>query len=725
MSDYPGDAIDFKFGTEFNYALWTQGTEVDLVNVPWNNDYRDAVRFNNRAALDAYIDNKSGTGIQINNVSYLKPNEPIRVQIPHTVAQKFNYVRAKNNLQPVPGDQQKSYYYFILDVKYIAAGTTELTLQLDIFQTYMYDVEFGQCYVTRGHIGIANENAYDNYGRDYLTVPEGLDLGAEYQNITTKNKWLLTIGLVTPPGQAARYPGHDVLVISTVDLETDPGTVANPKLETAPGTLFQGTTQGAGAYIFNSSQFINFLGLYADKPWVTQGITSISVIPKFTKYYPDFTYSSSGSMGKLANSFFPRTFTHDMWPAWRSSEIFDDYLTSRYAHLKKFFTFPYMAIEMTTFHGTPVILRPEAWNTAHARVFERASLMPPSQRMEFAPRYYNTLSNTDDDLPDLYPGMAEYNEDFEYLDGVKGDDAGDFVDIVTQIANFPTMSVVNSGQLGYLASNVHGIAFSQRSADWSQSRAQGVAQAQYDISSQQMHNAMSQSGIGVNAMNEQLAINQRNLAAQGIMGGISKVTGNPLQIPSAAADMFNLAFEYSTNEQLNAVANQQAAQSVIANNETQGFTRDTNKDLANWAAKGDYENQIAGINAKVQDAALIQPTTSGQMGGEYMNLTNGGWQISLRWKMIDKAAMRIIGDYWLRYGYAIRAFIKPPTSLKVMSKFTYWKMTETYLINTGIPEGHKQGIRGIFEKGVTIWNSPDDIGNIDIADNVPLEGISY
>jgi hypothetical protein len=60
-----------------------------------------------------------------------------------------------------------------------------------------------------------------------------------------------------------------------------------------------------------------------------------------------------------------------------------------------------------------------------------------------------------------------------------------------------------------------------------------------------------------------------------------------------------------------------------------------------------------------------------------------------------------------------------------MSKFSYWKMIETYIVAGGMPEGHKQIIRGILEKGVTVWSSPTDIGNIDFSTNVPLAGIRY
>lgn len=122
---------------------------------------------------------------------------------------------------------------------------------------------------------------------------------------------------------------------------------------------------------------------------------------------------------------------------------------------------------------------------------------------------------------------------------------------------------------------------------------------------------------------------------------------------------------------------------------------------------------------------MTQPSTSGQFGGDAFNLINNTYGYSLRWKFINPQAMRQIGDYWLRYGYAIHQFITIPTTLKVMSKFTYWKLAETYISQARIPESFKQTIRGIFEKGVTVWSDPDDIGNIDWSDNTPLPGVSY
>jgi len=60
-----------------------------------------------------------------------------------------------------------------------------------------------------------------------------------------------------------------------------------------------------------------------------------------------------------------------------------------------------------------------------------------------------------------------------------------------------------------------------------------------------------------------------------------------------------------------------------------------------------------------------------------------------------------------------------------MTNFTYWKMKYVCLSGSGVPESFKEAIRGIFEKGVTIWNDPKKLNVIDVADNEPLEGVRY
>src|SRR5690606_8774203 len=107
-----------------------------------------------------------------------------------------------------------------------------------------------------------------------------------------------------------------------------------------------------------------------------------------------------------------------------------------------------------------------------------------------------------------------------------------------------------------------------------------------------------------------------------------------------------------------------------------------------------------------------------------LRMLNFRWGYQLRWLMPDQASLQSIGEFWLRYGYAIQRFAFIPNDYMVMSKFTYWKMKETYIRAAGMPESFKQAIRGIFEKGVTVWADPDDMGLVDLELNKALPGIT-
>src|SRR5699024_6242746 len=109
----------------------------------WDADYRNVVKFAGKGELNAYIDSISGPATRIGNASYAKVNQPVRIGLPFNEAIRYNYLRASNPAQPIDGSTARDWYYFINDVRYIAPSTTELIVQLDVYQSFMYDVTLG------------------------------------------------------------------------------------------------------------------------------------------------------------------------------------------------------------------------------------------------------------------------------------------------------------------------------------------------------------------------------------------------------------------------------------------------------------------------------------------------------------------------------------------------------------------------------------------------------
>lgn len=240
-------------------------------------------------------------------------------------------------------------------------------------------------------------------------------------------------------------------------------------------------------------------------------------------------------------------------------------------------------------------------------------------------------------------------------------------------------------------------------------------------------------------------MNQLNTIGSGVANAVgSAVTGNVGGVVGAVAGTaigavanqmsYNNAVDSNSQQLSNTLATNGAttsqsnayslAQTNLSNQQTMQFA-DMNKQLAQATAQGDYANTIAGINAQVQQTQTVPPTTSGALGGDAFNLANGLIGVMVRFRQIPPAAMRSIGEVWLRYGYYVQRFVKLPSNLMAMSNFTYWKLHELYVRSSTCPEEYRLTVKGIFESGVTVWTDPDKIGVTDYADNVPLSGIAY
>ena len=702
-----GVALEHTFGQDFNYAVWSPNSVVSLHNVPWNTDYRDIVYYSNQESLDAYLDTVMGP--KYTNSTYLKANEPVILGLPFNKVYKYNYLRVYNPAQPLGegADEPRTFYYFISGVRFLSPNATEVQLQLDVWQTFSRYVKFGRCYIERGHVGIANSDQFDDHGRTYLTVPEGLDMGNEY---VIEDCMEHTVATATD---------YCVMITTTVSLAADPGDKESPNLATASGSIWENIPNGCEIYLCRLNDFVAFMYNSGVAPWVTQGIVSITAVPDIyddlagepgnqviTAFGANLLYVGAGA----ANSYIQKV--SDDWRAKIP-------LPSRYSHLKKFKVYPYAVLEMTSYTGNPVVLKPECLAMDDLYVGVGMHLAPPNSRIAFYPFKYNAKKYAND-------SEALADRDTARLDN----DRAEYLDITTGIMNLPQFSLVNDGYMSYLASNAHRIAYSYDSATRNRNtsimRNNQAANAAYTAANFS-NQAAKQAAVGQFAQGGVNVIRGMGNAFIGNAGEASsagaRVAGGSVASAGAmgvlqnglnsVADLSNAMIGLDTANRV-ADINLQGASTIATSNRT----------VANEITGIDYENTIAGIQARVQDAHLIQPSTAGQMGGEAFNLVMFKWGVFFRVKTIQAAIRTAIGEYWLRYGYAINRFGKMPADFKVMEKFTYWKVKETYITSASCPEFYKMVLRGIFEKGVTVWTNPAHIGTIDIADNEPLSGVT-
>lgn len=698
---------------------WPVGTEVTLMQVPWDANYRDIVIWDNVQQRDEYLDTQAinGTGWRSKRFSYCRPNEPISVPVPYSAAYKYNYAVVQNPMQPVDGEEQPlKLCYFILSTDYVAPGTTQLTLQLDVIQTYQFGVCLGNMFVERGHMGVSNavfkngvQNLQGEYLRKYLNVPEGLDIGDSY--VMANHEWY-------PLTDASTFDIGKIIIISSADLAADPGTTDNPNLNVADGQNADGIPSGCNVYSMDLSTFKAVLNAMKEKSWVAQCIQSVSTFPaRLLSAGTDVQlFGNSG----ITMQFIGETDTLEL-PLKTYATTGNIYqqlsngVPDGYHDLYKAYTYPYSVIELTAYNGNSVFVKPELvyGNTLALTVIGCA--VAPFARIGVFPTNYGQA----------FEGGQPVNYNQYTWHGFDGSDhrgvipSGDFLDSCLWLADFPQFSIVNSNYITYLASTAHTRAYQYESAGWQNAKSNAASDLAYTQAMNQTAlneaNRYDQGPIGA----PQIA-NYAGQAMGAIESGLNRLTGQPA-VSSNEVTLVGAA---------NYLAQRQTGN--LAFNATQDLSRQVagqNLDYAKYAARGDYANQIAAINATVQDAALQAPSTVGQMGGQGFMWKNGLVGFAVNYKTAGGAAMRTVCDFWARYGYKIQRFYnfdnaKMP-ALKVMNHFSYWKVSETYITCAKANEAEKDAIRGVLEKGVTVWGNPSEIGNIAPVANAPLYNIEY
>lgn len=707
-------------------TLWSPGTTCELYNVPWDAEYRDVVAWRDEQARDEWfsVANRPSEGAsptwRNDTMRYLRPGEPIRIPVPYSTAYQFNYVIVRNPQQPVDLEGAKrAYYYFITATRYVSPQVTEITLQLDVMTTYAPDITFGNCFVESGHVAMAAfEYARRNYlssqtmgglRREYLGAPEDIDTGSDY---IAKNYDVVS----TTYGSNAWV----VVVTTTADLGLNPGDTSNPKLSTAYGRPVDGLYSGADVYTVKLDHFSEFMSAIAPYPWVSQNIISLTIFPEMDTgavWNATLFGTARGWLGKVSPGFVQGGITGTTAPyAQRYKDSFPPFAW----RFEKLLTYPYTVIELDAQDGNPVFIKPELVDDDSLQLATQSVCVPGMMRKIVYPQNYGGGNVVKYDTHPV-SGANEY---------VSVDTASFFANAVV-LDDFPSFAIVNNGYLAQLAATAHTRAYSYQSAGWT--RQKGIAAANLSYGQAAMTRATQGANFDVQ---QDLARKQQgaDVARAAITGvgqvangiGSMSVGGIVGGVASAASTAAGAAINYGMQS-----ASMQAAQAQFGNTQALAANvADQNLAYAKFAANGDYRNQIAAITASVQDTQLTPPSTSGQQGGNGLRYKYGYYDVVVKYKRIQGAALHTICEFWARYGYKVNRFIrldgKRLWDLRACERATYWKMQETYITCPIANETEKQAIRGIFEKGVTLWQRPAEIGRIDfISDNKPFTDTNW
>lgn len=611
----------------------------------------------------------------LDNGTYQRKNiNSIQVPFQADAIAEYKYLRWQN-----PQYSDKWYYAFITSIDYINPGTSRINYALDVYQTYLFDMQWRQSFIEREHTRRWTTDSKGNRIPVVNTEPEGLEYGSEYETIDEvefeqipDTGWIVFGSTKVPTSSAAMYIANipSGIYYTFVPISTNQRRKYNYK--------YKQTIYGSETFSLASASAV--LATFAHDPVLVNSLCSAVYYPFLPLRNVNYTingndviittgsnvehYNISSIDGQVRNVLFfvpYESFVSDpIQPVMFSEQknIYDGF--PNYSE-SKLLMFPYSFMELTTKRGDSMVIKMEY---LRGRIW--------GEKLTIGA--FGTISSVNKMVYAIKNYLTEHEE-------------------YNMMSALPDLSNANLPILdSYTASYMQANANSLRVAD---SNAKANLQTNLDNAYRSFETAMSKrsaegikdvANIGENILGGALmtgvgtAVGSVGMA----VGGVGSIGSGIASIPGALSD-YNVSKLQADNEYWNRY----------------------------YSATTDYSNAISAIMAKKNDAKQIPPSSK-NLGGDYIfNIVNNCDKLYLRRKTIYPEYSVKLTNYFRQYGYKVNNLEMP--EFHTRSKWNYIKMTEPNVYGN-IPIDDLMKIRDIFIKGITLWHGgyiADYTGNND------------
>lgn len=274
-------------------------------NVPLDNSYTNTLWFDSLADQEAYFHGTTTVITTLTNQYYQRTTRnSIKVQVPVGSCYQCNYLAFRNT-----SFENKWFYAFVTNAEYVNNEVTEIFYEVDVMQTYLFDVKHNSCFVEREHCNPSE----DGYGMHI--IPEPISV----------NDYL--------------YDGYSkVIDCSDCDILVLVNDSDSPRND---GIVFGNNYYGCDMYVYGNAPSVNsLLSQYTAKP---ESILGIYMIPK----------GCVANYGKINVSV-------DLTPETRAFALPNAFSFDGYSpRNNKLFTYPYCGILVSDSSGNSKIYRRE------------------------------------------------------------------------------------------------------------------------------------------------------------------------------------------------------------------------------------------------------------------------------------------------------------------------------------------------------------------------------
>lgn len=785
MDDFPNlDNVDvYRYDNTLDYSRFKPTARLKMCNVPWCGQYDDVVKFDDDAARDAWFDALDGEVINLETMFNVKPNGASKVPVPVTSAQGYNYLvvdlpRMTSDAQPLAyaaGERKRRYFYFIQDAQQLSPNSTRLILALDVWTTYINEMQFDYVLLERGHAPVAASSV-----SDYLANPRENSAYLLSDDVNTGGEPYVERARVVKNYSAET---QRACIATYADLQGDLGTASAPKVP----AISEPDTSGILAprvYSVAVGDLQPFLrALEANAPWMKSTVLGVFFAPSdlLTQSAPFALWGVPVTILNAVQKIEPF-----MQPG-----VADFGYPAQAAGFAKLYTYPYAAIRIGDERGQTSTVRVEDLGGDGIQLASAVNLVMPyisidARLLGIAGATDSLTFQTIEGRTYSYGGAwGKYLKSWNLPVMQVSQSAASRAAYTTVYSRAHARLAADNALASSLASNATANTNANNSAknitdnnavntaantavtknanDWALT---GASASNKKLSADcNADNAASTAMTGL--QNDVVAITTANNNAAAIASSAGAVvtgglTGGPASATSAAIGSVSdlavsipsanaaAAISQSSNSaavsvaQTNALqktlnaANYTAAVWGVQNNASNSATTLRNEastkvaannaavmstNAANTKATGDananraYATAIDAISAGLNQAGVAAPA---QFGAGANGQSSATAPRALFAQVVTQRESDIMNaaSAFARYGYALmREFSME--RMQVMRHFTYWKCAEVWCSGNGNAlEGAQGAIKDILIRGVTVWSKPEEIGRVSIYDNL-------